>query len=331
MHTLDLPKELNILIIGETGSGKSTLINNLLGKEMAEAGHDLTAGTTDIKRYTAEVRGVPICLYDTPGARNMDRAADRRIQKGIKDIIKQNNIHLIIFCVSLQSIRFTDGHLATLKFYHGAGIKWKNTVFALTFADRVKASSRETEDAGYDKAEYFTGKIRMWHETIKEALERIGVPQNVADGISVCATADNKEMKLQNGEEWFEPLFLKVLKAMPPTASFRFFDMNSEAILNEHADLVKCHSGVLQVLKEQLMLLGLQSGRKLGFLALGVTALTVGGIAMTKGAVIAGAATFGVGAVLAVGAGITLIVIGVTAVCICRRINAAKEADEDDS
>lgn len=327
---MNLPKELCILIIGETGSGKSTLINNLLGKEMAEAGHELIAGTTDIKRYTAKVRGVPVCLYDTPGARNMDKAADRKLQKEIKDVIKQNNIHLIIFCISLQSIRFTDGHLATLKFYHGAGIKWKNTVVALTFADRVQASSREKEDAGDDKAEYFTVKIRMWHEKIKEALKQIGVPQNVADGVSVCATADNKEMKLQNGEEWFEPLFLKALKVMPPTASFRFFDMNSEAILNEHADLVKCHPGVLQVLKEQLMLLGFQAGREVGFLALGLAAITVGAIA-TKGAVIAGAVTCGVGVVLFAGAGIALIVIGGIAVYMYVHNKAAKEADEDAS
>ena len=54
-------------MIGRTGVGKSTFINNLLGQELAKVGYTLQSETTTVYPHEDSVEGVPIVVYDTPG------------------------------------------------------------------------------------------------------------------------------------------------------------------------------------------------------------------------------------------------------------------------
>ena len=62
----ECPK-FRVLVIGRTGVGKSTLINNFLGKEVASMGHTLRSETPTVNPHEGMVEGVPIAVYDTPG------------------------------------------------------------------------------------------------------------------------------------------------------------------------------------------------------------------------------------------------------------------------
>uniref|UniRef100_A0A1X7TD84 G domain-containing protein n=1 Tax=Amphimedon queenslandica TaxID=400682 RepID=A0A1X7TD84_AMPQE len=58
---------VNILVIGPTGAGKSTFINNMMGGEVAETSHSMAS-----KQFTVEVhkgvhKGIQIRVYDTVG------------------------------------------------------------------------------------------------------------------------------------------------------------------------------------------------------------------------------------------------------------------------
>ena len=99
---------LNIILIGKTGSGKSTFINEFLqlnGEDRAEEGHTINPGTVEIKRYP-RVNRRGITLTDTVGIEvtNKERgipAIKEQLKKHFNDNLTDinNSIHSIFYCV----------------------------------------------------------------------------------------------------------------------------------------------------------------------------------------------------------------------------------------
>ena len=72
----------------------------------------------------------------------------------------------------------------------------------------------------------------------------------------MCPTTRETTKKLKNREEWFEPLFLNVLKVLPPTATFRFLHINNATTFGGDVhieDIMEPHSGMAQDLKEKVL------------------------------------------------------------------------------
>jgi len=118
-------KKPNILIIGATGVGKSSLINTVFGKELAKVGSGQPV-TKEITAYRSE--NVPVVLYDTKGYEIGTEEQDRFLKEVVSYTINSNNkntdekIHMVWYCIQASGHRILDVDTNVLNQLHETGI-----------------------------------------------------------------------------------------------------------------------------------------------------------------------------------------------------------------
>ncbi|KAG2145196.1 P-loop containing nucleoside triphosphate hydrolase protein [Suillus clintonianus] len=99
----------NVVIFGETGAGKSSLINLILGSEMAETSCDAKGCTPGTKEYVHDIaiqnKILKVKLFDTAGLNEGSEGtvpaeeARKVLKKFLQKRMGQDGIHLLIYCV----------------------------------------------------------------------------------------------------------------------------------------------------------------------------------------------------------------------------------------
>ena len=137
---------LNLLILGQTGVGKSSLINALFGRKVAESrvGPPVLI-EKGIKEYPTELDGKKVNLFDTEGIEvdkvpkfkeMIDKALkERRVDKDIKDWF-----HSITYCVQAGGYKIQDFDIEIIKQFVDEGY---NVIVALTKSDQIGKAKRE--------------------------------------------------------------------------------------------------------------------------------------------------------------------------------------------
>ena len=111
---------LNIIVVGKSGVGKSTLINSVFRENLAETGIGRPV-TQTIRRISKQ--GFPLTIYDTPGfelGKSQQDLVKNEVMKLIKDGLSGKDvnraIHCIWYCINVGSNRtFDDAELAWLR------------------------------------------------------------------------------------------------------------------------------------------------------------------------------------------------------------------------
>lgn len=99
-------QRLNILILGKTGVGKSTLINCVFGEELVKAGQGEPV-TQEIQCFTKDNK---LFIYDTPGL-ELDENKKIKIEDFIKEQESKNadeQIHIAWYCINEASRRVEE-------------------------------------------------------------------------------------------------------------------------------------------------------------------------------------------------------------------------------
>ena len=113
-------KKFNILLLGNTNVGKSTLINEFLKLSKKESAKESTGGPTktkDFKQYNGSYKDVVYSLFDTNGITNKgENSIEKKIKNTEKEIIKRDKsndpnqlIHCIWYCFQGTNIQPSDG------------------------------------------------------------------------------------------------------------------------------------------------------------------------------------------------------------------------------
>ena len=134
---------LNLLILGQTGVGKSSLINALLGKKVAKAGLGKPI-STHIQEYKTELDGKKVNLYDSMGFEVKNEKCIDDIKNALKERSADKDIkdwfHSVTYCIQAGGLKIQDFDIKMIRQF--VDEKY-NVIIALTKSDQIGKAKRE--------------------------------------------------------------------------------------------------------------------------------------------------------------------------------------------
>jgi len=273
---LQSSNKISILIVGKTGTGKSSLVNGLIGKKVADEGVGLsTSGITQqVNAFHTRVKDVKITIFDSPGLQDGSGMEDTYLEE-MK--MKCRNFDLMIFAIRITDSKFVPNNpdaiaMKKINTTFGSSV-WKKSIVVLTCADAVEAMNPNMRDMNVgEKTRFFKQLVSDFSAAIRDTLSHdCNVPQDIVEELKAVPTGHSSVSRLVDGTLWFSNFWIECLTVIQtPEARGAMLRLNanrfrSESNVNE--------SDFLKKLEDQPIVLVKKKGdvKKI--------ALTVGGIA----------------------------------------------------
>ena len=167
---------VKILLLGERGTGKSTLGNQILGQEAFKVSDDVKTGTKLTYGAPGKLDSGFVYIIDTPGIQDTTNE-DKQNMLQLVQFIKQNKeINAIILLFNYQQVRFPY-HMLKL-FCHMFPMKEIGEHLAIIFTNSFTRKGALTKEQKYKKIKNFFPEFQ---KVIKEAND-IDIPEKIPIG-----------------------------------------------------------------------------------------------------------------------------------------------------
>ena len=182
-----------MMVIGEAGQGKSTLINGLLGKEVATEGDSFVPGMLKIQQYHLNQNGVKIGIWDAPGFGVESPEEDEKVVEQLRSS-DCHPIDMALFCIRMDAMRIPNRvHIDTIKKLTDEvfGRKfWRYCLFVLTFANNVEQFCPPGEEMEL----YFSQQCIDIEDQLRKALKKhVGLEDKELERVRVVPVGSCKK------------------------------------------------------------------------------------------------------------------------------------------
>lgn len=176
----------NVLVIGNSGVGKSTLINAILGEDKALAGGGDSGVTKDIEVYTSKDPKVPFRVIDTIGfepspfkSYKAIREVKKWSKKAAKDGDPDTDINVIWFCVEGTSKKLFPQAIQALS---EATKLWESVPVIVVI---TKSYSQTERDENIKTVQNAFAKQKKYSKNLKEIIPVVAESYRINDTVII--------------------------------------------------------------------------------------------------------------------------------------------------